>query len=307
MCGIAGILMKHGDADSDVGRMLVAMLSALEHRGPDSSGVAVFGPRNSELTLRLAVEKRELLPAVEEVLGKLGLPARRETHPRYDLMIVELGDEGARERLLQAVKGLPEVQIHSAGYSMTIVKDTVTPEELNREFHIEKYRGSHGIGHVRLATESRVACGYAHPFQSLDLPDLCIVHNGTITNYHKMRRALERKGFRFQTENDSELIAQAIAYHLFREGKSFSEALEEVHGGLDGTYSFIVATPEGMGIAKDRLAAKPMMIGESDWGVAIASEEVAIRSVLGDEALVEELPPSEVRTWIAPGRKPVWA
>jgi len=301
MCGIAGIMMKNGDVNNDIGQILIAMLSSIQHRGPDSSGVAVFGQKRAGVTLRVAIENGEMLPVVEEIVAGLGIPnTRRETHPRYDLMILQLEDEESKDRFIHKVTGIPGVQLHSLGNSMTIIKDTISPESLSQEFHIDSYQGSHGIGHVRLATESKVACGYAHPFQSLDLPDLGIVHNGTITNYHKMRRRLERKGFRFQTDNDSELIAQAIAYCLLREGKTFDDALREVHDNLDGTYSFIVATPSGLGIAKDRLAAKPMMIGENDWGVAISSEEIAIRSVFGDDALVEELPPFEVRTWILP-------
>ena len=298
MCGIVGIMTKRGDADNDIGKMLVAMLSSIEHRGPDSSGVAVFGKRRPELTLRLAIENRDILPIAEEILEKLSISDRkRETYPHYELMILQIKDEETRDRLLREVSNIPDIQIHSLGYSMTIMKDTLLPRSLCEEFRIDSYKGSHGIGHVRLATESKVASSHAHPFQSLDLPDLAVVHNGTITNYYKMRRALERKGFRFQTDNDSEVIAQAIAYRLVKEGKNLDVGLREVHEQLDGTYSFIVATPSGLGIAKDRLAAKPMMVGESDLGVAISSEEIAIRSVLGEEVLVEELPPFEVRTW----------
>jgi glutamate synthase domain-containing protein 1 len=274
------------------------MLSSMGHRGPDSSGVAIYNQKKAALTLRVAIEDPEMYPVVEEVLTKQGVSnIRRETHPRYDLVVFQLENEDDRTGCIRKLTDIPSVQLHSMGSTMTIVKDTISPESLEKEFNIHAYKGSHGIGHVRLATESKVACGYAHPFQSLDLPDLSIVHNGTITNYHKMRRMLERKGFRFQTDNDSEAIAQTIAYGMIREGKTFEHSLREVHGILDGTYSFIVASPGNVGIAKDRLAAKPMMLGESDWGVAISSEEIAIRSVFGDKAIVKELPPNEVRTW----------
>ena len=298
MCGIAGIIIKSNDANNDIGSILVTMLSSMGHRGPDSSGVAVYNQNGTAVTLRVAVDTPETYPTVEKILTKQGvLNLRRETHPRYELVIFELAKEESRADYIRTLTDIPGVQVHSMGSSMTIMKDTISPENLGKEFDIHNYKGSHGIGHVRLATESKVSCGYAHPFQSLDLPDLSIVHNGTITNYHKLRRMLERKGFRFQTDNDSEAIAQTLAYFMLREGKTFEDALREVHYRLDGTYSFIVASPHNIGIAKDRLAAKPMMIGGNDWGVAIASEEIAVRSILGNDAIVEELPPGEVRTW----------
>lgn len=295
MCGIAGVMLKSGTGD--IGKLLITMLASMRHRGPDSSGVAVYGPKEPSLSIRIAVDDERVAARVNQILADLEIPQGDiEKHPRYLVMLVRVNDETLADRLVHEVQQVPDAEIHSSGRSMTIIKDTVEPEDLSEEYEVGAYRGSHGIGHVRLATESKVDCAFAHPFQSLNVPDLSIVHNGTITNYHNTRRKLERHGYRFQTDNDSELIAQAIAYNLER-GLLFSGALQDVANSLDGTFSFIVASPDEIGIAKDRLAAKPMMIAETDWAIGIASEEIAIRNIFGDEAVVRELPPSEVRSW----------
>lgn len=295
MCGIAGVMLRN--ETGEIGKLLITMLASMQHRGPDSSGVAVYGPRETALSIRLAVDDERVAAQIRQILADLGIaPGEVEKHPRYLVMAVKVGDEARADRLIHQVQQVPDADIHSLGRSMIIIKDTIAPEALSEEYEVGAYPGSHGIGHVRLATESKVDCAFAHPFQSLNVPDLSIVHNGTITNYHNTRRELERHGYRFQTDNDSELIAQALAYNLER-GLPFGEALQDVANSMDGTFSFIVASPDEMGIAKDRLAAKPMMIAETDWAIAIASEEIAIRNIFGDEAVVRELPPFEVRSW----------
>ena len=188
------------------------------------------------------------------------------------------------------------VGIYTLNGRLDIIKDVGNISTLDENFNISNMAGTHGIGHVRLATESKVEKNYSHPFQSLNSPDISIVHNGQITNYHNLRRKLERKGYIFKTENDSELIAQLTAYYL-QKGNDLETVLKISLDELDGTFSFIVATPDKLGIAKDRLAAKPMMLGENEKGLAIASEEISIRRVLGDKVSVTELPPCEVRTW----------
>ncbi|HOT83207.1 MAG TPA: amidophosphoribosyltransferase, partial [Candidatus Defluviicoccus seviourii] len=139
-----------------------------------------------------------------------------------------------------------------------------------------------------------VAAGHVDVVQRADV---AIVHNGQITNYWKMRRALEQRDFEFRTENDSELIAVYLADQL-RSGASLNAALERAVEDLDGTFSFLVATGDGLGCAKDKLAAKPMVMMETDELVAIASEEVSLNRLFpGRQLNTSEPPPGSFATW----------
>ncbi len=160
-----------------------------------------------------------------------------------------------------------------------------------------RFEGTHGLGHVRLATESDVKPEAAHPFWATGFADVAIVHNGQITNYWKMRRRLERRGFEFNTDNDSELIAVYLADKMSA-GSSLREALKTSIDDLDGTFSFLVSTADEIGYAKDRLAAKPMVMFESDSLIAIASEEVSLNRLFPGQALdTREPAPGTYATW----------
>lgn len=185
----------------------------------------------------------------------------------------------------------------SIGSSLDIIKDVGTSHDLDKIYKIGDIRGSHGIGHVRLATESDVKPESAHPFWATGFADVAIVHNGQITNYWKMRRRLEARGFEFRTDNDSELIAVYIADKL-AQGVKLEKALEQSVDDLDGTFSFLVSTKDGIGFAKDRLAAKPMVMYEDDGLVAIASEEVSLNRLFPGKPLSTTEPaPGTFRTW----------
>ena len=188
-------------------------------------------------------------------------------------------------------------KLTSIGASLDVIKDVGTSHELDDRYHIGGISGSHGIGHVRLATESEVMPEAAHPFWATGFSDVAIVHNGQITNYWKMRRRLERRGFEFRTDNDSELIAVYLADKMAA-GVALNDALSQSVDDLDGTFSFLVSTKEGIGFAKDRLAAKPMVMYEDDTLVAIASEEVSLNRLFPGQPLSTTEPaPGTCKTW----------
>ena len=158
--------------------------------------------------------------------------------------------------------------------------------------------GTHGIGHTRMATESRVDIAHSHPFWARPFPDIAVVHNGTITNYHQLRRRLEMKGHRFSTGNDSEVIAVYVADKL-QQGESLEDALKASVRDLDGTFAYLISTDRGIGLARDQFATKPLLYAENAELVVLSSEEVAIRSVFTDPELVpQELGAKEVRWWL---------
>ena len=203
--------------------------------------------------------------------------------------------DGDLQSLAYAMEHVAKVV--SIGQSLDIVKDVGGAHDVDDTYHVAGFTGTHGIGHVRLATESDVTPDRSHPFWATGFADIAIVHNGQITNYWKMRRRLEKRGMEFHTDNDSELIAVYLADKLAN-GSTLEEALGSSIDDMDGTFSFLVSTKDEIGYAKDRLAAKPMVMYEDGELVAIASEEVSLNKLFPGHALQTIEPaPGTFRTW----------
>jgi amidophosphoribosyltransferase len=188
-----------------------------------------------------------------------------------------------------------ELRIMSAGRVIEIYKDVGLPEEFARAFELDDLRGTHALGHTRMATESRVTTEGSHPF-STGL-DLCLVHNGSLSNHNTLRRSLRREGIEFQTENDTEVAAGYLEWRL-REGASLEQALEGCLDDLDGFYTFAVGTADGFAVLRDPIACKPAVLAETDDWVAMASESHAIAVLPGaDDARMWEPEPGVVYVW----------
>jgi len=302
MCGIAGILLKHDDIGLSTGRALIDMLDGCQHRGPDSTGFALYGEEHTdELKLRFFVGEG---PAAEDSVARI-----KEALATHQARIIQDERIGNNYRAVVAFHGdlqkfsyamehaAPSAKVISIGESLEIVKDIGGAHDVDDTYDVHDARGTHGLGHVRLATESDVKPEASHPFWATGFADVAIVHNGQITNYWKMRRRLERRGFEFTTDNDSELIAVYLADKL-SQGIPLEEALKTSIDDLDGTFSFLVSTKDEIGYAKDRLAAKPMIMYENDDLIAIASEEVSLNRLFPGRALdTREPPPGSYATW----------
>ena len=303
MCGISGIMHKHAGASglAPIGEELVRMLDAMKHRGIDSTGITVAGEDSkSDLIVRIWSDPEEdyraRFRAVEEsVIAKGGVVKNRQSTEEF--LRLNVNFEGDVNVLAASLYELPGVTIHSIGQNSEVVKDVGTGLELDDKHGIGTMKGTHGIGHVRLATESRVDITHSHPFWAYPFPDVTVVHNGQLTNYHKMKRQYEDRGHRFQTENDSELIAVYLAEKL-AQGAGLEDALFDSLDDLDGSFTYLVSTDQGMGSAKDPLALKPLVLMETDDVVALASEEVALRSVFDEEIERVEPQQNEVMTWL---------
>ena len=161
---------------------------------------------------------------------------------------------------------------------------------------LASFRGTHGIGHTRMATESDVDIRSAHPYWAYPYNDIAVVHNGQITNYWIMRREMERLGHRFMSNCDSELLAVYTANNL-EQGATLEDSLKASIKEIDGVFTYLVATDKELGLAKDTMAAKPMVLYESDDLVALASEEVAIRAIVPREIDTSDPYDEEVRVW----------
>ena len=309
MCGVSGILHKSGasvPALSPVGEQLIRMLEPMTHRGRDSSGVTIVGEDlEGDLVVRVwtgsAREAAEVLGRAEETVRRAGgVVCSSRQNGQFLRLVVNYGGETGE--LAAALLETPGVALHSIGHTSEVIKDVGTPVAMDQRHEIGAIRGTHGIGHVRMATESRVDVNHAHPFWAYPFPDVSVVHNGQLTNYHKLRRMYEDQGHHFQTGNDSELIAVYLADKL-AQGGPLEDALRASLDDLDGTFTYLVATRDGLGYAKDEWSAKPLVTMETDDVIAIASEEVALRGILPTEMAggeIDRVEPqkSEVMTWL---------
>lgn len=299
MCGIAGILYKREHHGFEAGKALIDMLDGCQHRGPDSTGFALYGdPKEGELRLRFLVgEGEEATSAIEGIRARIAEYGARiiEEQQIGNNYRASVGFNGDIQKLSYALEHAAKVI--SIGSSLEIVKDIGSAHDVDDRYRVHEFHGTHGLGHVRLATESDVKPEAAHPFWATGFADVAIVHNGQITNYWKMRRRLEQRGFEFTTDNDSELIAVYLANKL-AQGIPLKDALESSIEDLDGTFSFLVSTKDEIGYAKDRLAAKPMIMYENDDLIAVASEEVSLNRLFPGQALdTLEPPPGTFATW----------
>ena len=299
MCGIAGIFFKKAETNPSLGRALVDMLDGCQHRGPDSTGFALYHDATpGQLRLRFIIGEGSVADkAVARVKDKLTeYQARIVDEERVGVGYrVDVAFDGDLQRFAYDMEHA--AKLSSIGESLDIIKDIGGAHDVDRVYDVDSFKGTHGIGHVRLATESDVAPEASHPFWATGFADVAIVHNGQITNYWKMRRRLEKRGYMFNTDNDSELIAVYLADKL-KHGSSLKDALKTSIDDLDGTFSFLVSTKDEIGYAKDRLAAKPMIKVENDDLIAIASEEVSLNRLFPGRALdTTEPAPGTYNTW----------
>ena len=302
MCGIAGYWDKRGAGPGAVGETVLRMLDALGCRGPDSAGVALYGGAPGEggghiLRVKLG-ERGDVAARGERVAAHLRergwLRAAETTHEYLRLEVEFDGDPRQLERSIEDVDEALEVV--SLGRRLEIVKQVGSPQELEATYSVSRFRGTHGIGHTRLSTESRVDLSHSQPFWAHGVPDLAIVHNGHITNYHFLRRRYEQRGVRFYTENDSEIVGVYLGERLAA-GQSLEEALRASLRDLDGSFSYLAATEDALGFAKDPFALKPLLVAETEQYVAIANEEIAIRAAFPGTYEAREAQAKEVRVW----------
>jgi glutamine phosphoribosylpyrophosphate amidotransferase len=298
MCGIIGFLSRRPTtAGPSTGRTVLTMLQALACRGPDSAGAAVIGPSDAADPDIWSVRVAHAPAGILDKIGGLG-------------DVLEFGNDGASldvdatirfrfrpgagvtpddlERALDARRGGTEVL--SLGRRLDLVKRVGAPDGLESAFGLSGWIGPLAIGHTRMSTESRIDLSHSQPFWVHGVPDLATVHNGHVTNYHQLRRRYEQQGTTFYTDNDSEVIGVYLRSRMER-GASLLEAMAYSVHELDGAYSYIVASAEGLGIVRDRFGFKPMTVAETGDFVAAATEEIALRRALPGDYRVAEPPP----------------
>jgi glutamate synthase domain-containing protein 1 len=308
MCGIAGIIYR--DGAHDIGRDMTLMLQSMKHRGPDSTGYALYGqpqdglvvmrytladantPRDFEFDDRLARHQKQVVSRLK-ACGADIKDIEPETEYAYRISV---GYDGDLKDLTDRIEDIPDAEVLSIGRSLEIVKDLGDAETVCKQYDLDDFGGTHAIGHVRMATESDVDISGAHPYWAYPFKDVAVVHNGQLTNYFQWKRRLERSGHRFQSECDSEIIAVYLAEKM-SEGATLEDAMHKSLEELDGVFTYIAVTDDALGVAKDEMAAKPLVLYESDEVVALASEEIAIRAVLDREIDTYDPYEGEVMVW----------
>jgi amidophosphoribosyltransferase len=296
MCGIVGLFAKSPGVEERLGEHLAAMLVQMSSRGPDSAGVAVYRDRAPSGWTKLTLyshDPHEHWGAVRDGLcdafGACAEPAVRASHAVF----VTDADAATAEAWIREQR--PDLRVMSAGEVIEIYKETGLPEQFVAAFSLEDVQGTHALGHTRMATESRVTTEGSHPF-STGL-DLCLVHNGSLSNHNRLRETLRREGIDFQTENDTEVAAGYLAWRL-REGATLEQALEGCLSDLDGFYTFAVGTADGFAVLRDPIACKPAVLAETDDWVAMSSEWRAIAVLPGAaEAEAWEPEPGVIYAW----------
>jgi hypothetical protein len=281
----------------------------MKHRGPDSTGYALYGPaseltlvrftladandpRDFEFTERLERHRAE----VEARMRELGAKIHDIEFDTEYAFRAALRYDGDLKRLADYMEDVPGCEVLSLGKSLEIVKDLGDAESVSDQYGLDKFQGTHAIGHVRMATESDVDISGAHPYWAYPFADVAVVHNGQLTNYFQWRRRLERSGHRFQSECDSEIIAVYLAEKM-SEGLSLEESMNKSLDDLDGVFTYICVTDDALGVAKDEMAAKPLVLYEGDDMVALASEEIAIRAIIDHEIETYDPYEREVLVW----------
>ena len=296
MCGIVGLFFKDTRLREDLGRYLSAMLIEMTDRGPDSAGLAFYGAPAENGAIKLTL----FGPAAEPVwrrLGEdmaiaLGDPVAIDAKGPYAVARTEAATEDALRWLAQTH---PDIIVMSYGHKVEIYKDTGRPADVVARYGLDATHGSHGIGHTRMATESVVTTEHSHPFAAA--ADLCLVHNGSLSNYNRLRDWLRRRGQHFESDNDTEVAARYVAHRL-DEGASLTQALEAGLVDLDGFYTFAVGTSDGFAVMRDAFACKPAVLAECEGWVAIGSEFRALAALPGiEQATIWEPAPATVYSW----------
>jgi len=296
MCGIVGLYLKNDALRPELGRLFRPMLEEMTSRGPDSAGVAIYrdpvAEGSTKYSLAHASVDHDWQALADDIASACAAGAQARPIDTHAVLISDADEVQVRARLAEHH---PDVRLVGSGRSVEIVKETGLPKDVYSRFDLDSAEGSHMIGHTRMATESAVTTAGSHPFATG--ADLCLVHNGSLSNHNRLREELVRRGLSFQTENDSEVAAAYLTWKI-RQGVSLTRALEDALDDLDGFFTFCVGTSEGFAVLRDPIACKHAVLAETDDWVAMATEYRAIATLPdAEQARIWEPRPSTVYSW----------
>lgn len=302
MCGIVGLLVKKPALRESLGELMVPMLIGMTERGPDSAGLAVFSQMLPEEERKISIYSglteenadynwNELAKLINK---HLGIDVSVKSVNNHAILTVKGNPQPVKRWLME---NQPKLYVLSTGRTIDLYKDIGTPQQVSDRYDFSKLKGSHLVGHTRMATESAVTPERAHPFTAGE--DFCLVHNGSLSNPNYIRRKLEPRGIKFETDNDTEAACRFIEWRL-SEGDNLEQALQGCFDELDGFYTFLMGTKDTLALVRDPFACKPAMVAETDDYVAIASEFHSLAHLPDiKNANVFEPAPEEMYVWNA--------
>jgi glutamate synthase domain-containing protein 1 len=297
MCGIVGLLIKDPDKRDLLGEYGTQMLEGMATRGRDSAGLAAYTDQVEEegarkLSLYIPEGAFDWQSFVDEMQGHLAVEVTLREKGNH-AVVVPHGSADVAWRWI--TENHPEVRVLSVGRSIEVYKDVGHPADIAERYGFRELAGSHVVAHTRMATESAVTWAHAHPFTVGE--DFCLVHNGSLSNPHSLRRKLERRGMRFDTDNDTEAASRFLEWRL-REGDDMEGAIRAGFEELDGFYTFLIGTNDELALVRDAFACKPAVVAETDEYVAIASEFRSLAHLPGaNDADIFEPMPEEIYVW----------
>lgn len=296
MCGIVGLLIKRRELRESLGQMVTPMLDCMGTRGPDSAGLAVFSEpvNDGKRRYSLYTQSQDFRwpSLLENLIETHGNESEMHSMAGHAAIVSSIGVDEFKAWLADS---FPAVHLLSVGRSIDVYKDEGHPGEISKRYEFAGMSGTHAVGHTRMATESAVSPAHAHPFTAGE--DFCLVHNGTLSNPYSVRRKLEKKGIRFETDNDTEAGCRFLDWRM-SEGDSLEEAITASFRELDGFFTFLMATADKMVLVRDPFACKPAVVAQTDDYIAIGSEFRALAH-LPDVAHAEvfEPAPEEIYSW----------
>ena len=298
MCGIVGLLLKNPALRGQLGALMTPMLIGMTSRGPDSAGVAIFGDPEAGATRRISLFWRtgaaDWATMSKDFSAKFSGDHKFTITGQHALVVTDASPDAVRAWLAATAS---HIYVLSVGRSIELYKDIGTPAEIVKRYALDEVQGTHVIAHTRMATESAVTPAHAHPFTAGE--DFCLVHNGSLSNPHLVRKKLEPLGIEFVTDNDTEAACRFFEWRM-REGDDLSTAVHRGFTELDGFFTFLMGTDQEMVIVRDAFACKPAVVAETDDYVAIASEFRSLAHLPGvRHASVFEPKPEEVYSWKA--------
>jgi methylamine---glutamate N-methyltransferase subunit A len=290
------MMAKKEELRQSLGELVLPMFDCMAERGPDSAGLAVFAAavepplrRFSLFSERHGYDWSGLAGSLETDLDCRADLVTRDNHAE---VVAPLEVDRLRQWLKQRGNG---VRVLSVGHSIEVFKDVGRPDEVARRYEFSALRGTHCVGHTRMATESQVSPAHAHPFTAGE--DFCLVHNGSLSNPYSLRRLLEEENLEFETDNDSEAACRFLQWRM-RKGDTIEQALGSAFEKIDGFYTFLIGTANQMVLVRDPFACKPAVVAETDQYVAISSEFRSLAHLPGvAEANIFEPLPEQIYVW----------
>lgn len=296
MCGIVGLLVRNPKMRDTIGELMLPMLIGMTERGPDSAGLAMFSAPVADdarkFNLYSAQQDFNWKGLVADFEKSLNSKAKIEPKTNHAVITTTLSPTMVKAWLKT---NYPQLHLLSVGQLMDIYKDVGTPAQVADRYDFKNFKGSHLVGHTRMATESAITPAHAHPFTAGQ--DWCLVHNGSLSNAHSLRRKLEKEGIEFETDNDTEAACRFLEWRM-REGDDLETALNHGFDELDGFYTLLMGTKDQLALVRDPFACKPAIIAEHNDYVAIASEFRSLAHLPDiKNAKVFEPSPKEMYVW----------